>query len=72
MTEPTPPGLTLLGFLEGVRARELEPIRRLIAEGERRETEQQYSLAARPRGRDWLIQCGLNHKNVDWVHTDTP
>jgi hypothetical protein len=39
---------------------------------ERRETEQQHSLAARPRGRDLLIQCGLNHKNVDWVHTDTP
>ncbi|WP_219821951.1 DUF6233 domain-containing protein [Streptomyces sp. Ru71] len=40
-----------------------------MAEEERREEERQRGLQARPPGPDWLIQYGLNRKNVDCVHT---
>ncbi|MEV0982510.1 DUF6233 domain-containing protein [Streptomyces sp. NPDC049915] len=52
-----------------MQVRDLERTRRWIAEEERREEERQRDLAARPPDPDWLIQYGLNRKNVDRVHT---
>ncbi|MFF9244838.1 DUF6233 domain-containing protein [Streptomyces sp. NPDC014776] len=69
MTDPVSPRLALLRFLERVQVRDLERTRRWIAEEERREDERQRGMQARPPEPDWLIQYGLNRKNIDWVHT---
>ncbi|MFI9339993.1 DUF6233 domain-containing protein [Streptomyces sp. NPDC052773] len=59
MTDPVPPRLATLRFLERVQLRDLERTRRWIADEERREAERQRG-AARPAPPDWLLELGLN------------
>jgi hypothetical protein len=64
-----PPDLVRLRTLETWLAYTLDRVRTEIAEAERREQERQHGEQARPPAPEWLIQHGLNRKNVDWVHT---
>ncbi|MEU2931204.1 DUF6233 domain-containing protein [Streptomyces sp. NPDC007251] len=49
--------------------RQLALIDRWIAEEERRQAERRRGEEMRPALPDWLIQYGLNRRNVDAVHT---
>ncbi|WP_405556599.1 DUF6233 domain-containing protein [Streptomyces canus] len=60
--------LALLRFLERVQMRDLERTRRWIAEEEKRETERQRGIAARPPAPDGLIERGLSRHNAVYVH----
>ncbi|MFF7242165.1 DUF6233 domain-containing protein [Streptomyces collinus] len=50
-------------------ARQLTLINRWIAAEERRERERRQGEETRPPQPEWLIQHGLNHSNIDAVHT---
>ncbi|WP_329230180.1 DUF6233 domain-containing protein [Streptomyces canus] len=60
--------LAMLRFLERVQVRDLERTRRWIADEEKRETERQQGIAARPPAPDWLIERGLSQHNAVYVH----
>ncbi|MDH6434764.1 hypothetical protein M2158_003241 [Streptomyces sp. SAI-144] len=69
MNDSGPSRLALLRFLERVQLRDLERTRRWIADEEKRETERQRGLAARPPAPEWLIELGLNrHTAPVYVH----
>ncbi|MER6420704.1 DUF6233 domain-containing protein [Streptomyces sp. NPDC001137] len=70
MNDPVPSRLALLRFLERVQERDLARTRRWIADEERRESERQHGLQARPPAPEWLIELGLNrHTAPVYVHT---
>ncbi|WP_329215329.1 DUF6233 domain-containing protein [Streptomyces sp. NBC_01485] len=60
MSDPTPPRLDMLRFLERVQQADLERTRRWIADEERKTAEKQHGLEARTPAPDWLIEMGLN------------
>ncbi|AZP17836.1 hypothetical protein EJC51_18055 [Streptomyces aquilus] len=69
MNDPLPlTRLDVLRFLERVQVRDLERTRRWIADEERRENERLRREERRPPEPEWLIQYGLNRRNVDVVH----
>ncbi|MGV4989069.1 DUF6233 domain-containing protein [Streptomyces sp. NRAIS3] len=55
--------------VEQQTARQLALIDRWIADEERLEHERRQGEQRRPPEPEWLIQYGLNHQNVDAVHT---
>ncbi|MFD7439704.1 DUF6233 domain-containing protein [Streptomyces sp. NPDC059861] len=55
--------------VEQQAVRQLRLIDGWIADEERRETERRQGEERRPTPPDWLVQYGLNHGNVDAVHT---
>ncbi|MGW4950653.1 DUF6233 domain-containing protein [Streptomyces parvulus] len=69
MSDTGPTRLVLLRFLERVQQRDLDRTRRWIADEERRETERQRGIAARPAPPDWLLEKGLNRDSPPvYVH----
>ncbi|MFJ7418011.1 DUF6233 domain-containing protein [Streptomyces uncialis] len=67
MSDP-PARLAQLRFLERVQLGDLERTRRWIADEERRETERQRGLDARPPVPDWLIEGGIGVGPPVYVH----
>jgi len=66
---PDPSRLDQLRFLERVQVADLERTRRWIAAEERRQTERQRGIDARPPAPDWLIEQSLNRQNpAVYVH----
>ncbi|WP_411092259.1 DUF6233 domain-containing protein [Streptomyces sp. 049-1] len=67
-----PSRLELLHFARRVVERQarvsLGQLDRWIAEEERREAERRRGVENRPPAPEWLLQYGLNKKNVDAVH----
>ncbi|MGW0188162.1 DUF6233 domain-containing protein [Streptomyces sp. NPDC003362] len=69
MTDPVPPRLAQLRFLERVQRRDLARTQRWIAEEERREAERQRGAWARPPDPEWLLERGLNGQSPPtYVH----
>ncbi|MCG7204155.1 DUF6233 domain-containing protein [Streptomyces arenae] len=72
MTDNPPSRLDLLLFARRVVVQQatasLRQIDGWIAEEERREAERRRGEEARPAEAEWLVQCGLNRRNVDAVH----
>ncbi|MFJ4467451.1 DUF6233 domain-containing protein [Streptomyces sp. NPDC089424] len=56
-------------FVEQQAVRQLRLIESWIAAEERREAEQRRGAERRPAPPEWLVQYGLNHSNIDAVHT---
>ncbi|KQW13569.1 DUF6233 domain-containing protein [Streptomyces sp. Root369] len=67
-----PSRLDLLRFARRVVVQQatasLRQIDQWIADEERRESERRRGEEARPAAPEWLIQYGLNRRNVDSVH----
>ncbi|MGA5292269.1 DUF6233 domain-containing protein [Streptomyces pseudogriseolus] len=61
--------LALLRFLERVPERDLSRTRRWIADEERREAERRVGEARRPPAPAFLIERGLDLKNIVALHT---
>ncbi|CAL9669679.1 DUF6233 domain-containing protein [Streptomyces sp. enrichment culture] len=61
--------LALLRFLERVQERDLSRTRRWIADEERREAERRVGEARRPPAPEFLIERGLDRKNIVALHT---
>ncbi|MFE0516753.1 DUF6233 domain-containing protein [Streptomyces sp. NPDC058964] len=68
-----PSRLELLHFARRVVAQQaaaaLTQLDTWIAAEERREAEQRRAQEMRPDPPEWLIQHGLNQRNIDYVHT---
>lgn len=60
--------LDALRFLERIQVRDLDRTRRWIADEERRTSERQRALAARPPQPDWLIEQGIAGGRAVYVH----
>lgn len=69
----SPSRLALLQFARKVVLQQataaLQQIDGWIADEQRREAEKRRGLEQRPAPPDWLVQYGLNRKNLDFVHT---
>jgi hypothetical protein len=72
VSEDLPSRLAMLHFARRVFVQQatagLAQIDRWIADEERREEERRQGEARKPAPPEWLIQYGLNRRNVDAVH----
>ncbi|MEU2284266.1 DUF6233 domain-containing protein [Streptomyces sp. NPDC013178] len=68
MNDRPPSRLELLRFARRVAERHLAEIDRWIADEERRETERQRGIAARPPAPDWLLELSLGARHPVQVH----
>ncbi|MEV5567924.1 DUF6233 domain-containing protein [Streptomyces sp. NPDC052196] len=68
MNERSLSRLDALRFLERIQMRDLDRTRRWIADEERRRSEHEQGLAARPPQPDWLIEQGIARGRVVYVH----
>ncbi|MEU0821812.1 DUF6233 domain-containing protein [Streptomyces mirabilis] len=69
MNYNSPSRLEMLQFARRIAEQQLTQIDRWIAAEERRETERQHGIAARPPAPDWLIEHGLSGQDSMYVHT---